>query len=153
MGTLNGHDWLRGCEESGPGKDCVRGKRLFCSNRGRRGGCGLTVSVMLGQNLRRFRVRSGPLWTLLRRLMGGASVSRAWEGLEKCFSLESAHRYRRALLRGQHRLRERMSRERSPPLGAAGELGVLLQHLESVLGVSDYLICNYQTRFQEEWPG
>jgi hypothetical protein len=153
VGTLNRHGWLMGSRPTGSGKDAQRGRRLFCSNRGRRGGCGRTVSLRPAEILKGLRVRTGAMWQFLRRLLQGQSAGRAWEGLEKVFSLESAYRYRRALLQGQQRLRELLCRERAPPLGAAGTLGALLGHLESVFGASKDLIRDFQIRFQEPWPG
>ena len=38
-GALIGHGWLRGYAEHG-GEGVIRGRRVFCSNRFRRGGCG-----------------------------------------------------------------------------------------------------------------
>jgi hypothetical protein len=153
QGTLNRHGWLLGSEETGSGKQARRGRRLYCSNRGRREGCGRTVSVRPGDLLKGLRTRSGPLWRYLRRLMEGRTPARAWEGLGKSFSLESAYRYKRRFLQCQHRLKELLCRERSPPLGAVGTLGALLGHLESVLGGSEDLIRDFQIRFQESWPG
>lgn len=152
-GTLNRHGWLLGSEESGQGKEARRGRRLYCSNRGKRRGCGRTVSVRPANLLRGMRTRSGPLWQYLRRVMSGESVCRAWEGLERVFSLESAYRYRRRLRQGQYRIREILCRERAPPCGAAGGAEVMLAHLEGVLGRSGDLLSRFQLHFQERWPG
>lgn len=151
-GTLNRHGWLFGSEATGDGKQARRGRRLYCSRRGQRPGCGRTVSLMSAQVLRRMRTRTGPLWQYLRRVLLGESVARAWVGLERVFSLESAYRYRRQLGYGQCRLREILCRERAPPCAAAGSMAAMLAHLEAVVGPADDLIGRFQWHFQEQWP-
>lgn len=152
QGTLNRHGWLLGSEPSGSGKQARRGRRIYCSDRGQRQGCGRTVSLMPAQVIRGMRTRSGPLWLFLHRVLSGQSVAMAWAGLERLFSLESAYRYRRGFKRGQFRLRELLCRERAPPCGAAGEQGVMLTHLETVLGQAEDLISRFQLGIQHRWP-
>ena len=58
IGFLICHGYLRGfspdCPEgSDSAEDALRGWRFYCSNRGRRQGCGHTFSVLLSRCLRR----------------------------------------------------------------------------------------------------
>lgn len=152
-GMLILHGSLFGCEPSGNGKRARRGQRLYCSNRGRKKGCGRTISLRLAQVLPRMRTHSGPLWQFLRSVMSGMSVPCAWKGLERIFSLETGYRYRRRFRQGLYHIRKMLCRERAPPCSAAGDSEAMLAHLEAVLGSCGDLICRYQLHFQQGWPG
>ena len=146
--TLNAHGALRGCaaEGAGAGKDAVRGRRYLCSNRGRRPGCGRTVSLRLATVLPRTTVRTGRLWPFLLARSTCGSVARAWEQLHTRFSVESAYRWWRRWQAGQFRLRALLCAQRAPP-----ENGDLLVHLTAVFGATDPLAA-WQLARQEPWP-
>src|SRR5690606_41180404 len=76
-GTLIGHGFLRGYAERGSGL-VVRGRRIFCSNRGKRPGCGRTFSVKLGCVLSGFVVRTLTLWCFVQAVLGGLTLRAAW---------------------------------------------------------------------------
>ena len=73
----------------------LRGQRVFCSNRGRRGGCGRTFSLFLAEVLPRHTFPASLLWQLLVRLLAGASLQAAAESLRLPFALETVYRLRR----------------------------------------------------------
>lgn len=65
VGTLIRHGFLRGFD------DCcqritLRARRVFCSNRNLRPGCGRTVSVWLADKIRRLCLGTGILWQFLQ---------------------------------------------------------------------------------------
>ena len=53
VGTLIRHGFLRGFDDSNPQRKTVRARRIFCSNRHARRGCGRTFSVWLADKIRR----------------------------------------------------------------------------------------------------
>ena len=53
VGTLIRHGCLYGFDESSPQRKTVRARRIFCSNRNARPGCGRTFSVWLADKIRR----------------------------------------------------------------------------------------------------
>ncbi len=72
-GALIGHGWLRGYAEHG-GEGVIRGRRVFCLNRFRRGGCGRTFSVLIASVLRGFVVRAGTLYRFASEVLGGRNA-------------------------------------------------------------------------------
>lgn len=114
-GTLNGHGLLRGYSESGaPGQ--LRGRRLLCSSRGRRPGCGRTWSILLAQRMRGFIVTTKTLMLFVVTVLGGASGKAAWEQcVGDAMSLRSAYRLWARLLRAQATLRSSLCRVTPPP--------------------------------------
>lgn len=144
-GTLNAHGALRGGAENLPGKDAVRGRRFFCSNRGNRPGCGRTCSVLLAQVLRHASVRTGSYWRFCCARLSGLGVLAAWEQARTGFSLESAYRWWRRWPQAVAALRSHLWRGREPP-------GSLAEALTQVCGAADPLAV-FQLRTQRAWPG
>ena len=68
--ALIGHGLLRGYSEQ-DSKEVVRGRRVFCSNRGRRPGCGRTFSVLLSTVLYGFVVRTFTLFRFANSVLKG----------------------------------------------------------------------------------
>ena len=60
-GALIRHGSLVGFDDTSPRRKTLRARRLFCSNRGRRPGCGRTVSVWFAVNVRRIDALRHPL--------------------------------------------------------------------------------------------
>ena len=146
-GTLNAHGALRGNAEDACGKDALRGRRFFCSNRERRPGCGRTFSILLATIIAGASVRSGCLWRFIRGRFETGSVLSAWEGLRSVFSVEAAYRWWRRWQRGQFELRALLCRTRDPP-----PEGTLPGHLAAVYGADDP-IAAFQLAEQRTWPG
>ena len=67
VGTLIRHGFLYGFDEENPRRKTVRARRIFCSNRHARPGCGRTFSVWLADKIRRLSLTSRGLWTFLKR--------------------------------------------------------------------------------------
>ena len=60
----------------------VRGQRVFCSNRGRRGGCGRTFALVLAEVLPRHTVTAPLLWRWLVSWLAGLSLKAGTTGRE-----------------------------------------------------------------------
>jgi hypothetical protein len=144
-GTLNAHGALRGLAENAPGKEARRGRRFFCSDRGRRPGCGRTFSVRLAQVFAGASVRTGAWWRFCRGRLEGLGVLAAWEAARGGFSLESAYRWWRGWGRAEPVLRARWWRGREPPDHLGEEL---VRRYGSVDPVADF-----QVKEQRRWPG
>ena len=136
-GTLIGHGFLRGYAERGSGL-VVRGRRIFCSNRGKRPGCGRTFSVKLGCVLSGFVVRTLTLWCFVQAVLGGLTLRAAWlVEAAGALSLSSGYRLWRRLSAAQSALRARLCREAPVPVSMAREpLAQLVQHLAVAIGDS-----------------
>jgi hypothetical protein len=131
---LIGHGFLRGYAERGS-ESLVRGRRLFCSNRGLRPGCGRTFSVKLTTVFAGFVVRTLTLWGFAKAVVGGLTRRAAWLR-EGALSLSSGYRLWRRLCAAQSALRARLYREApAPPSTACEPLAQLLAHFGVVVGV------------------
>jgi hypothetical protein len=148
-GTLIGHGFLRGYAERGSGL-VVRGRRIFCSNRGRRPGCGRTFSVKLQTVVSGFVVSTVTLWCFVQAVLGGLTLRAAWlVEAAGTLSLSSGYRLWRRLGAAQSALRARLCREApAPPSNARDPLAQLCTHLQLVIGggVADFFSA-YQSRF------
>jgi hypothetical protein len=75
VGTLNRHGCLYGFDESSSQRKTLRARRIFCSNRNKRGGCGKTFSVWLADKIRRLSLTTGALWRFLQCAVGGGVLA------------------------------------------------------------------------------
>jgi hypothetical protein len=134
-GALIGHGFLRGYAEHGS-EVVVRGRRFFCSDRGRRPGCGRTCSSKLETVLCGYVVRTLTLWCFVQAVLGGLTRRAAWlRQVCGVLSLSSAYRLWRRLCDAQTSLRARLCREAPPPPSTASEpLAQLFEHTVVVIG-------------------
>lgn len=96
VGMLIRHGFLRGFDDGSPPRVTLCARRVFCSNRQARRGCGRTFSVRLADRIRRLVLTTGALWRFLRRAAAGGIVAairaaecplsdRTWQRLWKRF--------------------------------------------------------------------
>jgi hypothetical protein len=108
VGTLIGHGFLRGFDESSSQRKAVRARRIFCSNRNARPGCGRTFSVWLADKIRRLSVTANALWLFLQhavaisilaaiRTVNCQRSERTWQRIWRRFGLGQS-KIRTALL-------------------------------------------------------
>ena len=134
-GALIGHGFLRGYAERGSER-VVRGRRLFCSDRHLRPGCGRTFSVTLRTMMLGFVVRTLTLLGFARAVLGGLTRRAAWLAeAGGALSLSSGYRLWRRLCAAQSALRSRLSAGAPAPACTEREpLAQLLAHFAAVLG-------------------
>lgn len=72
IGNLILHGFLYGYDKK------RRGRRIFCSNRNKRRGCGRTCSLLIAGFLKYFRLKSSELWVFINGLLQGLSKQAAW---------------------------------------------------------------------------
>jgi hypothetical protein len=137
-GALIGHGFLRGYAERGSDV-VVRGRRIFCSNRGQRPGCGRTFSVLLGAVLSGFVVRTLTLFCFATAVLSGLTRRAAWlREARGALSLSSGYRLWRRLSGAPATLRGRLCRIAPPPDSVARQpLAQLLAHVVLVVGESE----------------
>lgn len=151
-GALIGHGFLRGyAEKDSESASAVRGRRFFCSNRGRRPGCGRTFSVQFESVLCCFVVGTLTLWCFVQAVLSGLTRRAAWlREARDVLSLSSAYRLWRRLGTAQSALRSRLCSEAPAPACASREpLAQLAGHLTVVLGDGQPdLLAAYQHHMQ-----
>jgi hypothetical protein len=114
VGTLIRHGYLRGYDESNPQRKTVRARRIFCSNRNARRGCGRTFSVWCADIIRRLSLTTACLWKFLQHAVVGSLLAairaaachlsdRTWQRIWKRFDL------------GQSNIRTALSARCPPP--------------------------------------
>jgi hypothetical protein len=67
VGTLIRHGCLYGYDASNSQRWTIRARRVFCSNRRARRGCGRTFSVWCADKMRRLSLTTACLWRFLQR--------------------------------------------------------------------------------------
>lgn len=113
-GTLIRHGCLYGFDESSPQRMTVRARRIFCSNRNARRGCGRTFSVWAADKIRRLSLTTVALWRFLQcvvaggvlaasRAVNGSLSERTWQRIWKRFHV------------GQSQIRTALRGRCSPP--------------------------------------
>jgi hypothetical protein len=115
VGALIRHGYLRGYDEGDSQRTTLRARRIFCSNRNRRRGCGRTFSVWLADKIRRLSLTTRALWRFLQSAVSSIAAAirvvadcrrsdRTWQRIWKRFDL------------GQSKIRTALSACRPPPL-------------------------------------
>jgi len=147
-GYLNRHGCLKGYSDSGQDKD-ERGKRVFCSNRNCRAGCGRTYSILLAYNLFRRMLNTLQLWAFISLISDGSSIKSAWQQTCK-LALETAYSTWTSFRKNQSHIRSRLSRHSAAPkaIHAGSAINHLIAHLkDSFIGKKDP-IGEFQASFQ-----
>jgi hypothetical protein len=154
FGSLNRHSRSIGNDPLRASGQSVRGQRVFCSNRGRRGGCGRTFSLVLADVLPRHTMTASLLWRWLVEVLAGLSFKAAAEKLRLLFALETVYRLRRGLRQGLDQIRTRLCREQSPPASAhADPLLQTVEHLRRVFSGDGCPPADFQLHFQHPFLG
>jgi hypothetical protein len=108
------HGCLRGYDEGDSQRKSIRARRIFCSNRHARPGCGRTFSVWRADKIRRLSVTTNALWRFLQTAVANIAAAirvmadcrrseRTWQRLWKRFGL------------GQSKLRTALAARCPPP--------------------------------------
>jgi hypothetical protein len=145
VGTLIRHGCLCGFDDSSPPRQTVRARRIFCSNRQARRGCGRTFSVWLADKIRRLSLTTSSLWRFLQRAATGPIVAairaadchlsdRTWLRVWKRFDL------------GQSKLRTALSACCPPPdwPGSHRPAAQVLAHLQAAFPDAPCPIATFQ---------
>ena len=153
-GMLVGHGLLMGYAERTSDRE-VRGRRLLCSGRFRRSGCGGTFSVLLATVIAGFTVRTPTLSRFLESVVGGLCRKVAWEqGSALGLSLRSGYRLWARLGAAQPHLRTSLYAVGPPPASTdARPIAQLLAHLRHALDAPECLFAGFQLAFGRDLFG
>ena len=105
VGALSRHGSLFGFDESTRRQTTTRARRIFCSNRQRRPGCGRTFSIWLADKIRRLSLTARALWTFLNNAIG--------DGITAAIRVADCHLSDRTLQRVWKRFRLAQSKIRT----------------------------------------
>lgn len=148
--TLNCHSKLFGNDpDSNQGGEVQRGQRVWCCNRGKRGGCGRTFSIFLADVLPRHTVKAPALWRLLERLLGGSSIKGAVEALALPFPLETLYHLLHRMRQRLPAVRSVLCREQKAPASSQTDpLFQTVEHLRSLFPNCPCPPADFQLHFQ-----
>lgn len=129
-------------------KKAVRARRVFCSNRGIRPGCGRTISVWRADKIRRVCVSTRLVWRFLQRVVadGIAAATRTIDGR---LSARAWQQLWRRFLHGQSTLRTALLGWCRPPPESAtasrhAPVAQVLAHLQAAFPDADCPITAFQ---------
>jgi len=143
VGRLIRHGCLVGYDESQ--RQCLRARRIYCSNRHSRDGCGRTISVWLADKIRRLSLSTHAVWRFLQQAIAGSIAAatrsmtesersdRTWQRLWKRFQLAQST-LRTALLK----------RCLPPPMSAERPEAQVIAHLQAAFPQADCPLAAYQ---------
>jgi hypothetical protein len=152
--SLNRHSFLRGNDPELANGQRLRGQRVFCSDRGQRGGCGRTFSVFLADVLPRLTVSAIVLWQLLLLLLGGQSVQAAASSSGLPFGDQTLYHVLGRVRRRLDVARTRLCQIISFPASCQSDpLLQTVEHFQSAFPRADCPLQEFQTRFQEPLMG
>jgi hypothetical protein len=149
--SLNQHSILYGKhpDRNCADKRCVRGQRIYCSNRGQRGGCGRTFPAFLADVFPRFSVTALLLWKLLSAMTTSGSILAAIHSVRLPFGTETLYHLVDRLRLRLDEVRSRLSQ--ITPAPASSQSDPLLQtveHFKAAFPKADGPLQAYQIRFQ-----
>lgn len=113
-GTLIRHGFLYGFDESCPPRRTVRARRVFCSNRNARPGCGRTCTVWRADKIRRLSLSTDSLWRFLQRV-AETGIRAAIRAADNYLSDRTWHRLWKRFDLGQCQIRTALLRCCPPP--------------------------------------
>jgi hypothetical protein len=151
---LNRHSVLYGNDPFDCSQERARGQRVFCSNRGRRGGCGKTFSIFLADMLPHHTLTATLVWGWLAQRLAGLSAKAAAEKAGLPFALETVYQLGRKLRRTLARLRTLLCRGQAPPSSAQTDPVLqTVEHLQIVFPRTECPPAAFQLGFQLPFLG
>jgi hypothetical protein len=114
VGALNQHGFLCGFDEGSPQRKTVRARRVFCSNRQARPGCGRTFSVWLADKIKRLSLTARALWQFLQAAVVGGILA-ASRALDCPLSDRTWQRIWKRFDRAQSKIRTALCGRCPPP--------------------------------------
>jgi len=150
VGALIRHGFLRGFDESNS-RRTLRARRVFCSNRNARPGCGRTFSVWCADKIRRLSLTTACLWRFLKRAAAGC-IAQAIRAADCHLADRSWQRIWKRFDHGQVKVRTALSARcpppelpaRLPPQPAHRPAAQVLAHLDAAFPLANCPIAAFQ---------
>jgi len=125
-----------------------RGRRIYCSNRKNRPGCGRTFSLLKGGCIKNFMVFGKWLAVFLEQLSRGLNIALAARKAGLAMSRTSIYRLFHTFRRNQSHIRTFLIQIKGPPPALQTNNPVIqtILHLKSIF--TDCIVTQFQHRFQ-----
>jgi hypothetical protein len=149
VGALVRHGFLCGFDDGNPVRKTLRARRIFCSNRNRRPGCGRTFSVWAADKIRRLGLTTNTLGRFLQVAVA--------DGILAAIRLIACHLSQRSWLRiwkrfhlGQSKIRTALFSRCPPPQlpAALRPAAQVLAHLQTAFPDALCPITSFQLTFR-----
>lgn len=151
-GFLNLHGYLRGHDEFNYGLKIIRGRRIFCSNRGRRKGCGKTFSILAAEILKKFVIGAKSLWRFLRNIAAGLNTIESFRTSGLKFSHSTCYRLAKAFQRAQSKIRSKLLSICPAPCSLSKIAGIqTISHLRAAFRYAACPVFSFQQFFQSSF--
>jgi hypothetical protein len=152
VGTLIQHGYLYGFDDSSPHRPLPRktrrARRIFCSNRNLRPGCGRTFSIWFADKIRRLSLTAHLLWRFLQRAAAG-SIAAAIRAINSHLSPRTWQRIWKRFDLGQSKIRTALHDYGSPPPDPPPRPAAqVLAHLQAAFPNADCPIAAFQHTLQ-----
>ena len=149
IGCLILHGYLYGYSDLGNSR-ILRGRRIYCSNRHRKTGCGKTFSVLTAQVLPKFTVSASSLWRFLNNIKNGLNPARAFKMTGCPMAPTTIYRLLKKFVVNQVRIRSFLSRIKDPPAAGHTQSPAIqtILHLHGAFCDAACPITAFQCRFQ-----
>jgi len=146
VGTLNRHGSISGCDETSTG--VLRARRVFCSNRNARPGCGRTFSIWLADKILRVKLTTRGLWQFLKKAVSDGITAAIDAASDACrLSGRVLQRIWQRFDRRQSHIRTVLWAQRPPPDlpgDSQSTQAEVLAHLQAAFPDADCPIAAYQ---------
>lgn len=148
--TLILHGYLWGYDLKGANKKTVRGRRVFCSNRNRKTGCGRTFSLLKAGRIKRLIIQTRDLWLFLKNMVDGINVFQAFRSLAIGLSTTSFYRLYRRVYLNQPKIRTLLLKRHPAPQNIPHENPLIktIAHIKLVFRTHADAIAAFQSTFQ-----
>lgn|GEM_PF-590436 len=145
IGCLILHGFLYGYDQSGD--SIKRGRRIFCSNRKKRTGCGKTFSILKPDFIKNHMICASDLWAFLKRTTTGSPIIQAFKNSVSHMNISSGYRLFKKFRFCQSHIRTRLNTIKDPPIVSINNpVFQTIMHLEEVFPISP--ISAFQHHFQ-----
>jgi hypothetical protein len=150
-GMLILHGYMYGYDEYRDTR-VIKGRRVFCSNRNRRRGCGRTWSCRIIDFMHRTLITTGIAWQFLLFILSGMTIEKAYGALDPAcvLSLSTFFRFWTRFKRALHHIRTYLAGHYSlAPVHERSVMHETIRHLALHLADTEAdPIANYQKRSQ-----
>ena len=152
--TLNRHDSVKTNRPDHASEKHITGKRVWCCNRGQRGGCGRTIKLLFAWALPRHSFTGHILSTLINGIYKGESVKSVFEEMGILLSLDGAYHIIQRLRSQMDMIRSVLSGRGPPPDSEHPDpLIQTIAHLRSVFQSELCPVETFQMTFQRPFMG
>lgn len=149
-GTLILHGYFYGYDSKKTNKITVRGRRVYCSNRHRKTGCGKTFNLLEADRIKRSTFQTSCVWLFLKNIVKGINILKAFPRIVIRVSTTSIYRLYSRVYFNQHKIRTMLLKLCPAPVNIpyANPLIKTIIHLKNTFKRRADPIAAFQSTFQ-----